>query len=81
MMVVQIRNIDPAVLRCLRERAARHGVSLEEEIVAILSDAVAKDDHGKLVGHFLTTFGRRHGVDLALPDRSEGPRDPFAPRR
>lgn len=37
-----VRNVDDAVVRALKERAARHGRSAEAEHRALLSDALLK---------------------------------------
>ena len=39
-----VRNLDDDVKRRLRERAARHGRSMEEEVREILRAAAARDD-------------------------------------
>ncbi len=41
---VIVRNLDEGVKTRLRARALQHGHSLEEEIRAILRDAVTRDD-------------------------------------
>jgi plasmid stability protein len=43
MTTITIRNVDPAVRERLRERAARHGRSMEAEVRMILSEAVAAE--------------------------------------
>ena len=43
MSSVTIRNIDPQVKEQLRQRAARHGRSMEAELRAIVSAAVQDD--------------------------------------
>ena len=78
MVALNIRKLDPQVRQRLKERAARHGVSMEEEVRRILSRAVAVEEPESLASVFLTTFGPKHGVDLPLPPRDEMPRDPFA---
>jgi plasmid stability protein len=43
MAQVLIRNIDPAVVARLKERAARHGRSLEAEVRLVLELTVRRD--------------------------------------
>lgn len=69
---ISVRKIDDETLSRLRIRAAKHGVSMEEEARRILRDAVsAPDDLGDLALQF---FGPNNGVDLQLPERT--PHDP-----
>jgi plasmid stability protein len=42
-----VRQIDDDVKRRLQERAAKHGVSMEEEVREILRATVLKDDGAK----------------------------------
>jgi len=77
MVALNIRKLEPRVRQRLKERAARHGVSMEEEVRRILTQAVDVGEPGDLAALFLSTFGSRHGVDLPLPERDELPRDPF----
>ena len=65
---LSVRRLDEETLARLRSRAARNGVSMEEEARRILRDAVnAPERLGDLA---LEVFGRRHGVDLELPERT-----------
>jgi len=41
---IVVRNIEDAVKARLKRRAARHGRSMEEEVRAILRDAVKRDE-------------------------------------
>lgn len=64
---LSVRKLDEETMACLRARAARHGVSMEEEVRRILKQAVAAPDRiGELA---LRVFGPRHGIDLELPER------------
>lgn len=72
MASLSVRRLDTEVYERLRSRAARHGVSMEEEVRCILERAVAAPDRlGQLA---LECFGPAHGIDLALP-----PREPHEP--
>lgn len=75
MSSISVRRIDEATIRRLRERAACHGVSMEEEVRRILHSAVSGPE--RLGDLARKTFGAEHGVELELP-RHE-PRKPIAP--
>jgi plasmid stability protein len=62
-----IRKLDDQTYECLKDRAARDGVSMEEEARRILDRAVAPP--GRLGDLFLATFGPERGVGLRLPRR------------
>lgn len=63
-----VRNLDGDVKERLRERAARHGRSMEEEIREILSLAVLKDDtHEEGLGTRLVQIFSGSGVTLDAP--------------
>ena len=65
---LSVRKLDNETLSRLRIRAAKHGVSMEEEARRILKDAVsAPDCLGDLA---LRIFDPEHGVDLQLPERT-----------
>jgi plasmid stability protein len=69
---MSIRNLDEAVKRRLRVRAARHGRSMEAEVRAILTEAVREPaDAAGLFSGLLDRFGELGGVDLELPGRHE----------
>ncbi len=74
MAAINIRNLDPNVHRRLKERAARRGISMAEEVRRILTRAVSPRGSGNLADLFLSTFGARHGVAIEIPDRAEMPR-------
>lgn len=62
---ISVRKVDDDTIRRLREQAARHGVSMEEEVRRILQRAVSAP--GRLGDLALETFGPEHGVELDLP--------------
>ena len=74
MVAMNIRNLDPKVHRRGKERAARRGISMAEEVRKILTRAVSPREPGNLADLFLSTFGARHGVAVEIPDRAEMPR-------
>ncbi len=74
-VAMNIRGLAPKVRQALKERAARHGVSMEEEVRRILVHAVGADEPDDLAVVFLSAFGARHGVELEIPGRNERPRE------
>ena len=73
MASLSVRKLDDETLSRLRFRAAKHGVSMEEEARRILKGAVsAPDQLGDLA---LRVFGPKHGIDLQLPERT--PHEPL----
>lgn len=70
---LSVRKIDDEIYERLRVRAAKHGISMEEEVRQILRHAVSAPD--KLGDLALQHFGPDHGVELELPSRQ--PHEPF----
>lgn len=71
MASLSVRKLDEETLARLRVRAARHGVSMEEEARRILREAVSAPERlGDLAQQL---FGPEHGVDLALPAHAPHP--------
>ena len=65
MKSLSVRKIDEETISRLRLRAARRGVSMEEEIRRILKSSVAAPERiGDLA---LQIFGPISGIDLELP--------------
>lgn len=78
MAAVSIRDLDDGVRDRLRVRAASHGRSMEAEMRAILTDAVAPGDQRPgLFTTLLDRFGELGGVDLDIPARTEPARAPI----
>jgi plasmid stability protein len=84
MSVLTIRNIDEPTKAALRLRAARHGVSMEEEARRILRSAVGREDAAKPMGDRLMALfepvresNADDGFELPIP-RRQAPRK--APR-
>lgn len=70
-----IRDLDDALKARLRVRAARNGRSMEAEVRAILSEALAENDgRGGLGSRIHERFAAVGGVELELPRRAEAPR-------
>ena len=72
MASLSIRKLDEETYDRLRDRAARRGVSMEEEARQILRRAVSPPE--RLGDLFLKVFGPDRGADLELP-----PREPHEP--
>lgn len=72
---ISVRKLDKETIEGLRERAARHGVSMEEEVRQILRDAIEpRETLGQLARRY---FGPEHGLkDFELPSRG-GPHEPL----
>lgn len=68
MASLSVRKLDEDTLARLRIRAAKHGVSMEEEARRILKEAVSAPE--RLGDLAVGIFGARHGVDLPLPERT-----------
>ena len=80
MSTLRIRNLDVAVRDRLRQRAAEHGHSMEEEVRQILCQVVntttpiaTAEGLGSRIHHL---FARLGSVELELPTRSETPSAP-----
>jgi plasmid stability protein len=67
MASLSIRKLDDETYIRLRDRAARHGISMEEEVRQVLREAVASPE--RLGDLFLNVFGAARGTDLDLPPR------------
>jgi plasmid stability protein len=70
---LSIRKVDDDLVEQLRVQAARHGISMEEEVRQILKRAVKSPE--KLGSLALRYFGKRNGAELELPVRV--PREPL----
>ena len=78
MAVLTIRNVDEAIKTALRVRAAREGVSMEEEARRILRDALSQQQEQMPLGQrLLRRFSATASADFALPERHT-PRQPPA---
>jgi plasmid stability protein len=59
---LSIRKLDKQVYAKLKIRAVRHGISMEEEVRQIISQAV--DMPEKISAVFKKYFGSKNGIDL-----------------
>jgi antitoxin FitA len=80
--ILTVRNVPDAVHRALRVRAARHGLSTEAEVRAILASAV-KPQKRLQMGDALAALGQTVGLtnaDVALLVQARD-KKPAAPRK
>lgn len=68
---LSVRKLEEDVYQQLRIRAARHGVSMEEEARQIISQAVKSPE--RMSDVFLKYFGDKNGVDLNITKRKAHP--------
>ncbi|MCX7114716.1 MAG: hypothetical protein NTW08_02225 [Gammaproteobacteria bacterium] len=74
MASLSVRKLDEEIYSRLRVRAAKHHVSMEEEVRNIISQAVSAPDLISEV--FRKNFGRENGINLAIASRNE-PHEPM----
>ena len=75
MATLTIRNLDETIKQRLREQAARHGHSMEEEARSILRKAVGGMTGADMLAISEELFGPDHGVELKI-ERWRGERPP-----
>jgi plasmid stability protein len=79
MAVITIRGVDDHVKQAIRERAARHGRSMEAELRSILADAAEQGD-SSLVASVRTFFADSDWDPDLIPPREQAPqREIFLP--
>ena len=80
MATLKIHNLDDAVRYRLRQRAAEHGHSMEEEVRQILRQVVKPADTAAtsegLGSRIHNHFARLGGAELELPSRNDTPAAP-----
>ena len=75
MTTLTIRNLEPSIKDKLRQAAAAHGRSMEEEVRTILRQVMSKPTGELGLGSRIhARFAALGGVDLPAPDRTEAPR-------
>ncbi|MEJ2579715.1 MAG: hypothetical protein P8Z68_11585 [Kineosporiaceae bacterium] len=74
MGTLTIRQLNERTHARLRERAARHGRSVEAEVRAILDATTGRPESNILVS-LRQAFAPEGGVDLDLPARTDASRD------
>lgn len=77
MASITIRNLDNGVKTRLHTRAAGHGRSIEEEVRAILHEAVKQENPPtNLLSAIRARFAPLGGAELELPARKPLPEPP-----
>lgn len=74
MATLTIRNLDDTLKTRLRVVAAQHGRSMEEEVRQIIREALSRAELVQplhLADLAVSIFGPEHGVELAIPVRTE----------
>lgn len=71
MAILTVRGLDPLVQAKLRERAARHGRSMEAEARAVLSAAVLADEERPTLAASIRRHFADDPIDLVLPVRTD----------
>lgn len=66
---LSVRKLDKQVYEKLRIQAAKHGLSMEEEVRQILSRAVAAPKSISAI--FENYFGVENGIDLDISTRAD----------
>lgn len=74
MASLSVRKLDDNVYEQLRIRAAKHGVSMEEEVRQIICQVVKAPD--KISEVFRKYFGHENGVDLEISEHQK-PHNPM----
>lgn len=74
MASLSVRKLDKDVYEQLRIRAAKHGVSMEEEVRQIIYQAISVPEQISKV--FQKYFGRENGIDLDIPNQRQ-PHEPM----
>jgi plasmid stability protein len=59
---LNIRKLEDNIYKQLQIRAAKHGVSIEEEVRQIIYQTIGSPE--KISDVFRKSFGRKNGVDL-----------------
>ena len=71
MATLTIRQVDDRIKERLRQRAAQHGVSMEEEARRALQNWVARTEPEKGLGtRIRERFAALGGVELEIPPRT-----------
>lgn len=78
MASIVVRNIDDALKNRLRQRASRHGRSMEEELREILRGALAHEPMtgADLLARIRERFAGLEDVELHIPPREMGREPP-----
>jgi len=72
---ISIRKLDKTAYMQLRMRAAKHGLSMEEEARQIIYQAVSAPERMSSV--FQKYFGEKNGIDLDVLNQRNNPHEPM----
>ena len=72
---LSVRKLDEEIYKQLRIRAAKHGISMEEEARQIIYQAVSAPE--KISSIFQKYFGLKHGIDLNKLMSKRKPHEPM----
>ncbi len=64
---ISLRKLDDTIYENLRIRAAKHGVSMEEEVRQIICQVVEAPE--RISDVFQKHFGVKNGIDLNIPNQ------------
>ena len=70
MASITIRRLDDSLKNRLKQRAAQHGRSMEEEARNILRESLERERPKNAADIALELFGPTHGFKLDLPPRT-----------
>lgn len=76
MASITIRKLDDQLKTRLKQRAAQHGCSMEEEARTILRESLGRQRPETLGDIARELFGPKHGFTLELPPREKMPEPP-----
>ena len=76
MASITIRKLDDRLKSQLKQRAAQHGCSMEEEARQILREVLDRQRPQSFMEIAAELFGSEHGVDLPIPERDPMPEPP-----
>ncbi len=66
MASISVRNLDDKLYEQLQLRASKHGVSMEEEVRQIISQAVTAPE--RISNVFQKYFGEKNGINLDVSE-------------
>ncbi len=80
MASISVRKLDDKTVSALRQRAARHGVSMEEEVRRILETAAACEEQAgdMLLRIFERSRQASAGAPFTVPEYDQPPEEPIA---
>lgn len=76
MASITIRKLDDQLKNQLKQRAAQHGRSMEEEARNILREVLDNRRPQSFMEIATELFGPEHGIDLPIPSRDPMPEPP-----